>query len=105
MKKVEQYLGLAARAGALVAGEQWVVKAISKKQVRLVILAADASDNTKKKIQDKCRSYSVPLRFYADRYRLGHCVGKDQRVVVGVKNSGFARELMKHMDDEEGGNL
>ncbi|WP_120189535.1 L7Ae/L30e/S12e/Gadd45 family ribosomal protein [Ammoniphilus oxalaticus] len=105
MNKVEQFLGLATKAGGLITGEQIVVKAITSKQVYLVILAADASENTRKKFQDKCRSYSIPLRFYADRYRLGHCIGKEQRVVVGVKNDGFARELMKHMDNEEGGNI
>ena len=100
--KVEQFLGLATKAGKLITGEELVVKAVQSKQVYLVILAADASKNTRKKLQDKCRSYSIPLRFYADRYRLGHYIGKDHRVVIGVKDNGFARELMKHIDNEEG---
>lgn len=105
LSKVEQFLGLATKAGKLVTGEEWVVKAVTSKQVYLVILAADASENTRKKLQDKCRSYGIPLRFYADRYRLGHYIGKEQRVVIGIKDNGFARELMKHIDSEEGGNI
>lgn len=105
MSKVEQFLGLASKAGKLITGEELVVKAIQGKQVQLVILAEDASANTRKKVQDKCNSYDIPLRFYADRYRLGHYIGKEQRVVIGVKDHGFARELMKHMENEEGGNV
>jgi ribosomal protein L7Ae-like RNA K-turn-binding protein len=100
MNKIEQYLGLAARAGRIITGEELVVKAIRNKQVQLVVLADDASDNTRKKVTDKCKSFGVPLRLYADRNRLGHCIGKEQRVVVGVKDAGFARELLKHMEIE-----
>ncbi|RXT15155.1 YlxQ family RNA-binding protein [Ammoniphilus sp. CFH 90114] len=103
--KVEQFLGLAQRAGKLITGEELVVKAIRAKQVHLVILSGDASDNTLKKVTDKCRTYDIPLRLFADRYRLGHYIGKEQRVVIGVKDYGFARELLKHMDQVEGGNV
>lgn len=103
--KIEQFLGLAQRAGKLITGEELVVKAVRSKQVHLVILSGDASDNTKKKLTDKCRSYDIPLRLFADRYRLGHYIGKEQRVVIGVKDHGFARELLKHMDQDEGGNV
>lgn len=99
MNKVEQFLGLAMRAKKLVTGEELVVKSISNKQVALVILAGDASANTRKKLQDKCTTYDIPIRLYADRNRLGHCIGKEQRVVIGVKDGGFARELLKHLDN------
>ncbi|MEW9667675.1 YlxQ family RNA-binding protein [Ammoniphilus sp. 3BR4] len=103
--KIEQFLGLAQRAGKLVTGEELVVKAVRSKLAHLVILSGDASDNTKKKLMDKCRTYDIPLRLFADRYRLGHYIGKEQRVVIGVKDSGFARELLKYLDQDEGGNV
>ena len=103
MNKVEQFLGLAAKARKIVTGEELVVKAVTSKQVSLVILAVDASDNTKKKLMDKCKSYDIPFRLYADRYRLGHCIGKEQRVVIGIKDPGFARELLMHIENENRG--
>ena len=103
--KVQQFLGLAQRAGKLITGEELVVKAVRAKQVHLVILAGDASENTRKKLTDKSRTYSVPIRMFADRYRLGQYIGKEQRVVIGVKDHGFARELMKYMEQDEGGNV
>lgn len=41
-------LGMAMRAGKLITGDEIVLKAVRNKQVHLVILAGDASDNTKK---------------------------------------------------------
>jgi ribosomal protein L7Ae-like RNA K-turn-binding protein len=96
--KVEQWIGLAMRAGKLITGEELVVKAVTKKRIELVILAMDASPNTKKKLEDKCRTYGIPLRMYANRDRLGHCIGKEQRVVIGVTDGGFARELIRHIE-------
>jgi ribosomal protein L7Ae-like RNA K-turn-binding protein len=103
VNKIEQFLGLAAKARKIVTGEELVVKAVTGKQVQLVILAADASENTKKKLTDKCRSYDIPFRLYADRFRLGHCIGKEQRVVIGVKDSGFAQALLMHIDNDDRG--
>jgi ribosomal protein L7Ae-like RNA K-turn-binding protein len=106
MNKVVQYLGLAQRAGKMVTGEELVIQAIRHKQVKLVVLAGDASDNTRKKIQDKCASYQVPLRIYGDRNLLGSSLGKEQRVTLGVKDSGFAQELLKLIDiPNEGGSI
>ena len=51
-------LGLAARARKIVTGETLITK-IRSNEVEFVIIASDASDNTKKKITDKCTSYKV----------------------------------------------
>ena len=48
-------LGLAARARKIVTGETLITK-IRSNEVEFVIIASDASDNTKKKITDKCTS-------------------------------------------------
>ncbi len=87
-------LGLAARARKLVTGEELVIKDIRKNNVYLVIVADDASQLTKKKLQDKCKYYNVTLKFVADRQVLGSAIGKHERVVVGVIDKGFALKLL-----------
>ncbi len=42
-------LGLCMRAGELVTGEELTLEAVRKKNVALVLLASDASENTAKK--------------------------------------------------------
>ncbi|MBD8497105.1 L7Ae/L30e/S12e/Gadd45 family ribosomal protein [Paenibacillus arenosi] len=88
--KVLSQLGLAQRAGKLVSGDDIVFKAIRNSQARLVIVAGDASENTKKKFKDKCNTYNVPLVIGFTRDELGESIGKLDRVILGVTDKGFA---------------
>lgn len=88
-----QLLGLAYRAGRVVTGDELVLRAVRRGRVRLVILAADASERTRKKWQDKCAFYAVPLVVTSDRTQLGEALGKEERVIVGVTDENFARRL------------
>lgn len=94
MNKIYNVLGLAFRAGKLVSGDEGVMKAIRSGEAKLVILAEDASANAKKKVQDKCAFYEIPLILFGGRAELGACHGKNDRVVVAIKETGFA-ELVR----------
>lgn len=87
------FLGLANRARKLISGEELVVREVRKQKAKLVLLASDASENTKKKVTDKCSYYNVSVRMVSDRYTLGQAIGKDARVVVAVMDEGFAKKL------------
>jgi len=90
-------LGLAMRAGKLAIGEEGVLQAIRSGQARLVVMAEDASDNTRKKFSDKCRHYHVELAECFDRYELGGAIGKEARVLVAVLDEGLARLIRPHL--------
>nr|WP_263327978.1 YlxQ family RNA-binding protein [Neobacillus sp. Marseille-Q6967] len=91
-------LGLANRARKITSGEELTVKEIRGGKAKLVLLSADASENTTKKITDKCKSYHVPVKFVEDRYLLGQAIGKEARVVVAVMDDGFAKKLITLLD-------
>jgi ribosomal protein L7Ae-like RNA K-turn-binding protein len=91
-------LGLANRARKLISGEELVVKEIRSGNAKVVILSADASKNTEKKISDKCAFYQVPLKRVESRSLLGHAIGKDPRVAVAVLDEGFAQKLRTLLD-------
>ena len=91
-------LGLANRARKIISGEELVIKAVRNSKAKLVFLANDASDNTEKKIRDKCTYYQVPLKTVGNRYELGKAIGKDTRVVVAVTDTGFATKLKSLLD-------
>lgn len=91
-------LGIANRARRLISGEELVVKEIRSGNAKLVLLAADASKNTEKKISDKCTFYQVPLKRVESRFVLGHAIGKEARVAVAVLDEGFARKLQTLLD-------
>jgi ribosomal protein L7Ae-like RNA K-turn-binding protein len=97
--KVKSLLGLANRARKCISGEELVVKEVRRGKAKLVIVSSDASDNTKKKLTDKCNTYSVPLYFVLDRESLGQSIGKAQRVVIAVLDDGFAKKLISLLDE------
>jgi ribosomal protein L7Ae-like RNA K-turn-binding protein len=92
------FLGLANRARKCISGEELVIKEIQRKKAKLVLLSEDASENTRKRIQDKCKFYEVDLRSVPSRYELGNAIGKEQRVVVAVNDQGFAVKLKQFLD-------
>ncbi|MBM6618403.1 YlxQ family RNA-binding protein [Bacillus suaedaesalsae] len=92
-KPWKSLLGLAARARKIISGEELVVKEIQRKSAKLVLLSKDASKNTEKKIKDKCSYYQVPIRYVENRSELGQAIGKEERVVIGILDDGFAKKL------------
>lgn len=93
-RRFYQLLGLANRARKIVSGEELVLNEIKKGYAKLVVLSNDASNTTKKKIQNKCQHYQVKLIQVGDRVTLGHSIGKEQRVVLAVTDEGFAKKLI-----------
>ena len=67
IRKVLGSLGLAMKAGDVVSGEFMTEKAIREGIARLVIVAKDASGNTKKKFADSCHFYHVPYVEFGQR--------------------------------------
>jgi ribosomal protein L7Ae-like RNA K-turn-binding protein len=91
-------LGLANRARKIISGEELAVKEIRSGRAKLILLAADASNNTTKKITDKCNFYHIPIKIVENRELLGQAIGKEARVVVAVLDGGFAGKLVTLLD-------
>ena len=98
--KALSMLGLAARAGRIVSGEFTVEKEVKSGRAYLVLIAEDASENTRKKFQNMCEFYEVPMRLSYDRERLGHFIGKDFRASVAILDEGFADNILKHLNSQ-----
>ncbi|MDQ0350664.1 ribosomal protein L7Ae-like RNA K-turn-binding protein [Alkalibacillus filiformis] len=88
-------LGLAFRARKLTLGEEAIIDAIRSQQAHLVIIAGDASQNTTKKLTDKCCSYDVPFRIVDDRNTLSQAIGKQGRVAIAINDEGFSNKFMQ----------
>ena len=98
--KVLSLLGIAMRGRNLVSGEFQTLEAIKKGSAMLVIIAEDASDNTKKLFTDKCSFYEVPVKRYGTKQELGRAIGKDLRSSIGVCDAGLADAIIKQLDVE-----
>jgi ribosomal protein L7Ae-like RNA K-turn-binding protein len=105
-KKVFNLLGIATKSRNLVSGEFSTEKAVKEKKAALVIVADDASDNTKKMFTNMCTYYNVPIYFFGDKDDLGHAMGKEFRASLAVFDKGLADAIekqLKMMQDINGG--
>lgn len=101
LNKVLSLISLATKAGKTVSGEFCTEKEVKTGRAALVIVADDASANTKKKFQNMCEFYEVPVCFYKDKDALGHAMGKEFRASLAVLDEGFAKGIMKQLKAED----
>ncbi len=67
LNNIYSFLGLAMKAGKLLSGESSCERAIRSRIVYLVIVADDASQNTKKKFTDMCSYRGVEIKFFGKK--------------------------------------
>ncbi len=95
MDRILNNLGLCQRAGGLIAGEENVLSGIRSGKVNYLFLAKDASSNTKKQIIDKAKYYQIEVNEEYSSEELSHAIGKNNRMVIGITQSGFVKILKK----------
>lgn len=97
--KVLQMLGLAKRAGEVVSGEFMTERTIKDGKAKLVLVAEDASDNTRKMFRNMCEFYKVKIYEYSNKEELGHAIGNEMRASLAITNEGFAQAILKHLEE------
>lgn len=100
-QKALAMVGLAAKAGRVVSGEFAVEKSLKQGKTALVIIAGDASENTKKKFRNMCSYRNVPIYFFSDKSELGRTVGKENRSSLAIVDENFAAAVTKQLTDVE----
>ena len=90
-------IGFARRAGKTVIGTDHVCRAMPTGSIRLVVIAGDASQATKKKLTVKSEFYGIPsVEANIDTARLGNILGKGGAVAtVAITDDRFAEEIKK----------
>ena len=96
-KKIYNLLGIATKSRKLASGEFSTEKAVKEHKAALVIVANDASDNTKKMFTNMCTYYNVPIYFFGEKNDLGHAMGKEFRASLAVFDKGLADAIEKQL--------
>lgn len=99
--KLLSLVSLATKAGKTASGEFMTESMVKSGKAALVIVAGDASDNTKKKFKDMCEFYKVPIYFYCDKDTLGHAMGKEFRASLAILDQGFAKGIQKQFETKD----
>ena len=85
-------LGLAARAGRVAAGTRSVLEAARDGDVRLVLLASDATENAVARVAGVLEGLPVLRR--GTKAELGRAIGRGPTAVVGVRDRGLAEKML-----------
>lgn len=97
-EKIYSFIGLAMRAGKIVSGDDSTLLEMRRDKVKLVIVAEDASENTKKLFKDKSSYRKINCIYFSTKEGLGVSIGKDSRAVIGIKDIGFSNKIIQLMD-------
>lgn len=100
MQKILNLLGIAQRARMIISGEEIVIKAMQKKQIKLVFVAKDSSDATVDKFQKKCYFYNVELNLDYSFAQLSKAIGKPRKI-IGLKDKGIYDTLKKYKEERK----
>lgn len=99
--KVLGLLGLATRAGKTVFGTESSKEAIEKNKVKLLIVAEDAADRTKKNFEEICHKYGVTMKVILTIDEISKSIGQNNKAIIGIKDINFSEEILKIINGGE----
>lgn len=99
-RRAASMLGIARRAGKVESGEYATEQALRRGRARLLILSADASDNTVKKFINMAEGHHVPVFRFRSKAELGHAIGTGDRSCLAVTDDGLAGAVSKYLEEE-----
>ena len=82
------------KSGNLVSGS------FSTEKAKVVIIAADVAENSRKKYENMCEFYHVPVYFYGTKDELGHAIGKEYRASIAIIDQGLAKAVIQSINQE-----
>lgn len=96
--KVYGLLGLTAKAGKIAFGTDSCLEMISKKKVKLIIVAEDSSERTINNFKEMCIQNNIDFYIYGKKEEISKSIGKLNKTVIGVKDKNLAGAIKKILD-------
>ena len=81
--------------GKVISGMDAVISEIQKHKVKLVIIAKDTSEKSKKNIKYVCTNNNINVIELSTVEELGHVIGKKQRAIIGITDKNFSDGILK----------
>ena len=102
MDKLLNLIGLAKKAGKLEAGEEPVGAAARARHARLILIASDAADNTRRRAKHfgdagECICLEIP----ATKDELGRALGRTSCAMAALTDVGFAEAAAKKLAEAD----
>ncbi|HID11931.1 MAG TPA: hypothetical protein EYP17_11625 [Candidatus Latescibacteria bacterium] len=98
MGKVEEYLGLAAKAGKVAAGRTAVEKALWRGRGYLVLLTRECGRDVQRRFRGLAERFGVPVAPVDGD--LGRAIGMPGKVVAVLTDPNLARQVLLNIDKD-----
>jgi len=100
-QRVRNLLGMAQRARRVVSGSVAVEQAVKDGTAKLLLLAEDAEESTKKNYERLAEKYHIPWRVLLTRESMGASMGKEYRAAAALLDEGFSKSLCRMLGEYE----
>ena len=97
--KLESYMGFAAKSGNVVSGTFACTDAMRRGRARLLIIAEDTAEGTKRKLCGEADKIKVPVRVYGRSDDLSRMVGKTGRSIFVIKDDNLAKVIDEQIEE------
>lgn len=94
-RRVLGLLGLGVRARNAIVGVDRVRDGVKRGEVRVAVVARDASANSRQKVEGLLEGRAVPTLFVASAAALGGIAGREATAVIGVTDRKLAEGILK----------
>jgi len=97
MNKIYSMLGIARKGGKISIGYDATCIDVQKNKSKLVLIATDASDKTKKNIRFVCDKYGCKYIEYGENEILGQCLGKKMISVLSINDENIVLYVLSNI--------
>ncbi len=81
--------------GKVISGMDAVQEGIKNKKIKLVIVAGDSSEKTKKNIRYVCTNNEINVIELSTIEELSHIIGKRNKAIIGITDKNFSEGIMQ----------
>lgn len=91
--RISGLIGVARKSGDIVSGTSQIQAAFSRKEIRYILVAADATEGAAEKMIRLANQHDVGWSIFSDQQQLGQLVGRENRNCIGITDQQFAEIL------------
>lgn len=77
--------------GKVISGMDAVCEGVERKKVKLVVVATDTSEKSKKNIKYVCTNNEINVIEFSTIEELSHVIGKKNKAIIGITDKNFSK--------------
>jgi ribosomal protein L7Ae-like RNA K-turn-binding protein len=101
MNKFFNFLGLAKRSRNILEGYSKCNEERNRRRLYLFIISKDASDSSKRKFVNHCKTKNIPYIENFSKEELGEAIGRPEIKIIALTDENMAKKLLALYEEEK----